>query len=135
MEVTPVSVFISSLPKNSPLKKKRAKEIFIEKANQLITLRILTPFDLEQLSIYAYALDQAYSSMEKISALGCFKETYDDNGRILRYVENPYLKLFRDMVDIANKIGSDFGFSPVSRQKLKAGKPKKDDDLSRLLDI
>lgn len=133
LNVTPIINPIKGVSKSCPLKNKRAKKIFIEKSNQLIANGILTDFDIEQLSIYAYALDQAYTCMENISDQGLFKEIFDDNGNILRYVQNPHLPLFRDMVDIANKIGSDFGFSPVSRQKIKAETPKDEDDLIKIL--
>lgn len=133
LAVEPIIDPILKLPRSSPLKSKRAKNIFIEKSNQLISMRILTSFDIEQLSIYAYALDQAYTCMEEVSEQGLFHETFDDNGRILRYVENPHLKLFKEMVDIVNKIGADFGFTPVSRQKIKAESKEEDDELMKLL--
>lgn len=133
LSVTPITDPILSIPKGSPLKSKRAKAIFIGKANQLIALKILTSFDIEQLSVYAYTLDQVYVCMEKIHKLDLFREMHDADGKILRYVENPYIKLLRDMIDITNKIGADFGFSPVSRQKLKAEPEKDKNDLSDLL--
>lgn len=135
LSVTPITDFISSLPKNSPLKTKRAKKIYKEKANQLISLRVLTLFDLEQLAIYAYALDQAYTCMEELENKGLFYEQFDDNGNILRYVENPYMKLLREMIDITNKIGSDYGFIPVSRQKLKPSDSETSNPFADLLNL
>lgn len=51
LSIEPITDPILKLPKNSPLKTKRGKSIFVEKANQLIAMRILTTFDIEQLSI------------------------------------------------------------------------------------
>lgn len=133
LSVKPITDPILSLPKNNPLKTKRAKKIYIEKANQLIQLRILTSFDLEQLSIYAYALDQTYTCMENLHKQGYFHESYDDNGNILRYIENPYLKLLRDMIEVTNKIGSDYGFTPVSRQKINQAPPSEKNPFEDLL--
>lgn len=136
MKVDPIENFIVSLPKDSPLKASRAKKIFIAKANQLIAMRILTNFDLEQLSMYSFALDQAYTAMELLHKEGVAKKVLDEDGLLKRYVETPYLKILRDMIEISNKIGADFGFSPMSRQKLKAEKPKEKspvDELNELL--
>ena len=122
VSVDRIQYFFEKIPKNSPLKTKRAKKIFIEKANQLVASKILTAMDLEQLSMYAYSVDVVYQAMEAIGEMGHFQEIHDENGYLLRYVENPYLKLFRDHVKIANEIGANFGFSPVSRQKIQISK-------------
>lgn len=100
---------------------KRAKKIYRDKANQLIAMKVLNSTDLDQLLIYANSFDMLLESIEKLKE-GKFKTIYDENGNIIRFVENPFLKIYRDMVMIVNKIGSDFGFSPVSRQKLSTQK-------------
>lgn len=105
------------------LKSKRAKKIFRDKAKQLIERRILSVNDIEQLTIYSYSLDTVFECMENLEE-GKFKALKDDKGRIYKFVENPYLPLYRQMVDIVNKIGSDFGFNPVSRSKVKASEPE-----------
>lgn len=124
---------ILSIPKGSPLKTKRAKKIFIDRANQLIATGVLTDMDLDQLSIYAYALDQVYDCMEQIKEKGLFHEVYDDAGHVLRYIENPYLRLMRENIDVVNRIGGEFGFSPVSRQKLKAEGKEEDNPFKDLM--
>lgn len=99
------------------LKTKRSKQIFKEKANQLIQLQVLSEIDFEQLAIYCQSLDLLFECIDELSK-GKFVEIFDENGRILRFIQNPYLKLYQDMVQICNKIGSEFGFTPVSRMKL-----------------
>lgn len=100
------------------LKTKRSKQIFKEKANQLIQLQILSDIDFEQLAIYSNSLDLLFHCIEQISESGHFIEVYNEFGKIEKYIPNPYLKLYQDMVQICNKIGSEFGFTPVSRMKL-----------------
>lgn len=134
LSVDPITDPFLKLPKKTPLKSKRAKGIFIEKANQLIAMRILTAFDIEQLSIYAYSLDQVYTCMEKLAEQGNFHEVFDDNGKVLRYVQNPYLKLLKEMIEIVNRTGSDFGFSPISRQRINQKEHEEKDPFKTLLD-
>ncbi|HNX12823.1 MAG TPA: phage terminase small subunit P27 family [Paludibacteraceae bacterium] len=123
---------VINVSKLKVLKTKRAKQIFKEKANQLIALQILTEIDFEQLAIYAHSLDTLFDCIDNITASGKFSEVHDENGRILRFIQNPYLKLYQDMVQICSKIGSEFGFSPVSRMKLHA-KPEEKDPLQELM--
>jgi len=110
---------------------RRSREIFREKANQLIKLNILTDIDLEQLAVYAYSLDILFDCMDEISK-GKFREVYDDNGHIIRFIQNPYIKLYREMIEVCNKIGGDFGFNPVSRAKL-APQQQEADPLADLM--
>lgn len=123
---------IINVSKLKILKTKRSKQIFKDKANQLIQLNILTAIDFEQLAIYAHSLDTLFDCIDNISSSGKFSEVYDENGRILRFIQNPYLKLYQDMVQICSKIGSDFGFTPVSRMKFKV-ESKENDPLQELM--
>ncbi len=122
----------------SILKSKRSRKIFLEKANQLIALRILSVLDLEQLVIYAWSLDKAFTAIEEIrkdDAIAEFSAVYNKEGDITKYVENPYYKRFRDMVDVVNKIGTDFGFSPVSRIRMKDIVMNKENDGQPFSDL
>lgn len=127
---------IVDVKKFTVLKSKRAKDIFIDKANQLIKLKLLTEMDIEQLVIYASSLDILFTCMKEMKK-DLFKEIYaeDKEGNIFLkgMVPNPYIKLYREMIEITNKIGSDFGFSPVSRMKLKAEKEKEVDPFEKLM--
>jgi len=113
------------------LKTKRAKDIFKEKANQLIQLKVLTKMDFEQLAIYAHNVDMMFTCMAELKK-GKFKEIHDEEGNIIRYVENPYLKLYKDLIPLINKMASEFGFSPVSRMKFNH-KSDEADPLQALL--
>lgn len=109
------------------LKSRRARKIFKDKAALLIAQRVLTQNDIEQLTIYSYSLDTVFECIENMEE-GKFKPLKDEKGRIYKFIENPYLTLYRQMVEIVNKIGSDFGFNPVSRSKVKGAEKKQTDD-------
>lgn len=120
---------ISSTKNLKILRTKRAKDIFKTKANQLIAQNILTEFDLEQLGIYAVALDKCYECIEQMDTL----VTTEISSSGTKLVVSPYVKMFKDMTTIVNQIGSAYGFTPVDRQKLKAEAPTQEDDLARFM--
>lgn len=112
------------------LTNKRAKEIFKQKCNQLMGLKILTELDLENLAIYAYNLDKIFNLMKDLEEEGdtitLFKVIYRKNGDVeqvpTKCIENPKWKLYRSLVDVNNKISGDYGFSPVGRMKFSLPK-------------
>jgi len=108
---------------------KRAKQIFREKASHLINQQVLTPLDVDQLCIYSHALDLLFTCIAELEQ-GHYKPVKDDSGKIFKFIPNPYLPLYRQMVEIVTKIGSDFGFTPVSRMKMKYPEPEKTDPNS-----
>lgn len=122
---------ISDTKKLNILKTKRAKDIFQEKANQLIQLKVLTEMDFEQLAVYAYNVDMLFTCMAELRK-GKFREIHNEEGRVVRFVENPYLKLYKDLIPLINRMASEFGFSPVSRMKFNH-KPEEKDPLQALL--
>lgn len=109
---------------------KRAKDIFKQKANQLIALRILTDLDLEQLAVYANSLDVLFSCLEGMRNPAIPK--LDKHGCIIGYVPPPELPLYKQMVEIVNRIGAEFGFTPVSRQRINQGPSDEKDELEEI---
>ena len=122
---------ITSCSKLKMLPTKRAKDIFKQKANQLIALNVLTELDLEQLAVYANSLDLVFDCLEGLREPAIPK--YDKVGNLTGYVAPPELALYRQMVEIVNKIGSDFGFSPISRQRINTGPMEKEETIEDLL--
>ena len=131
INTVPITDPIVSIPRGSQLQTKRARDIFKRKANQLIALRVLTDMDLELLGVYASSLDMFYTCVEKIGSEDLVVEVTGKNGTTL--VKNPYLSIMSDMVDTINRIGGEFGFSPVSRQKLKAEVKEEDNPFKELI--
>lgn len=103
------------------LKGKRQKQIFVEKCNQLISLNLLEDCYVESMLQYAYYYDKLLTCIEKINEKGDFVELKDEKGK-LYFAPNPYIKLMKDCTTILTQLGSDFGFTPVSRQKLNLEK-------------
>ncbi len=105
---------------------KRAKDIFKQKCNQLMGLKILTELDLENLAIFAHNLDKIFSLMNELANEGdvitLYKVIHRKTGEIdqipLKCIANPKWKLYQSLVEMNNKISGDYGFSPVSRMKL-----------------
>lgn len=122
---------ITSCSKLKMLPTKRAKDIFKQKANQLIALNVLTELDLEQLAVYANSLDLVFDCLEGMREPAIPK--YDKEGHLTGYVAPPELALYRQMVEIVNKIGSDFGFSPISRQRINTDPTGKEETIEDLL--
>lgn len=122
------------------LQTRRAREIFKTKCNQTIALRILSQADLDQLAIYANNLDKLYSLMQDLHAEGdtvtLYKVIYHENGVTekvpSKLVTNPKWKIYFNLIDTINKIGSEFGFTPVARQKIQVPEEPQLDPLAAL---
>ena len=112
---------------------KRAKEIFKTKANQLIALGILTELDIEHLAVYANSLDVLFSCMENMREPAV--EKYDKFGNLTGYVPRPEIAMYKQMVDHVNRIGSEFGFTPISRQRINQQAPKEKSLADELKDL
>ncbi len=121
---------IMSVSKSKLLPTKRSREIFKKKANQLIGMRVLTELDLEHLAVYANSLDVLFSCLEGMRRP--VQERYDKHGNLVGYIQPPELSIYKQMVDHVNRIGGEFGFTPVSRQRINQGPAEESDPLADL---
>lgn len=121
---------ITSCSRLKLLPTKRSKEIFKTKANQLISLRVLTELDLEHLAVYANSLDVLFSCLEGMREPP--KEKYNKYGDLIGYIPPPEINLYKQMVEHVNKIGAEFGFTPVSRQRLNQEPPQEKDEFDEI---
>lgn len=110
-----------------------SRKIFDEKANMLILNKMLAPQDIDQLIIYANAMAMVITCSKEIKGK-VFTETYDKDGGFNGYIQNPHLKLFKEMSEIVTKIGAEFGFTPLSRMKFKLTPEEKKDPFQELFD-
>jgi P27 family predicted phage terminase small subunit len=116
------------------LQSDRSKQIFKQKCNQLIGLKLLTEIDYDNISIYANNLDKLYLLMKDLKEEGdtitLYKVIHKLNGETeqipLKCVMNPKWKIYFSLIATIDKIGSNYGFSPVSR--LRFGTIKDDPD-------
>lgn len=125
---SPVLVSVDAR-KIKALQTKRGREIFTVKAKQLISQGVLTELDIEALTIYANSLDMLFECVEKVKEEK-FVKVVTEKGTT--YISNPYLKLYKEMADIVNRVGADFGFTPVSRLRIQAP-IQEDDQLAELM--
>lgn len=102
-----------------------AKKIFREKANMLIAYRVLSSLDIDQLAIYSAKMAEIKECQKQIDESGKFSTVYNDEGNIVAFLPNPYIKLQQDAIKVVTAIAPKFGFSPADRKALAA--PEKDD--------
>lgn len=104
-----------------------AKKIFRSKSEQLIALRVLTVLDIDLLALYAQSYSLIVEALEKIKAEGKFNTLYNDEGQVIGFVENPYMKVYRDNFDRVQKLSTHFGFSPATRRGILTLADKRED--------
>ena len=103
------------------------KKIFKSKAEQLIALNVLTVLDIDLLALYAQADSLVVEALENMKTEGKFNTLYNDEGNIVGFVENPYMKVYRDNFDKVQKLAAHFGFAPATRKSIMAMVEKKED--------
>ena len=106
---------------------KRSKDIFKQKANQLIALGVLTELDIEHLALYAYSLDFVFTCMKEIT------NNIEKGARMLDGVSAKEITLMHKSMDYVNRIGAEFGFTPMSRQKINTAPPEEKNELEELI--
>ena len=121
---------ITSAAKLKLLPTKRAKDIFKTKANQLIALGVLTSMDLEHLAVYCNSLDVLFDCMEGMRKPALEKK--NKAGAIVGYVARPEIAMYKQMVENINRLGSEFGFTPLSRQKVNQQELEEKDPFAEL---
>ena len=121
---------IMSCSRMKLLPTKRAKEIFKTKANQLIGLQVLTELDLEHLAVYANSLDVLFSCLEGMRKPAL--QRFDKDGKLVGYIAPPEIALYKQMVEQVNRIGAEFGFTPVSRQRISQPMVEEKDELDEI---
>ena len=96
----------------------RAKGIYRKFARAANSLKILTEVDLPILVAYAREYDWLLKAFEAEAQVGVMYATKDKYGQTIWHM-NPARSTIDSAIRNLNKIGSNFGFSPVDRQKLK----------------
>lgn len=114
-----------------------AKKIYRETITRLVSMKMLLPIDEHALCLYANAMATAIKMQRELDKEGYLLTIKDELGDMYKVQVNPMVKVLKDAVNTANAIGSQFGWSPVSRIKLAAiaamGKEDKKDDFNGLL--
>jgi len=99
---------------------KRAREIYWSLVRKVAVQGMLDEAFLSQLYFYAVEYDHFMKCTESIKKEGLYLVIEGKKGTIV--VQNPAVKQRENALTQLLKIGSNFGFSPVDRQRLKLQK-------------
>ena len=112
-----------------------AKRIYELKVRQCFAMGILAEIDADALAIYAWEYSELLRLAAELKDEGYVQTVETKNGSEVKI--NPKEKVVARKIATVNAIGSQFGWSPVSRIKLAAiaamGKEDKKDDFNGLL--
>lgn len=112
-----------------------AAKIYKERVAMLYAMRLLQPIDIDALRLYSCAMASAIKLQREIDKEGFTVIEKDEDGQLCKVSVNPLVKVLKDMINTANTIGSQFGWSPISRMRLQSivKEEEKKDDFNGLL--
>lgn len=114
-----------------------ARKIFDQTAKMLIAWKVLTQLDINLLAAYATAYANLIKADRDLAEHGYFLVSEGKNGTELKI--HPAAKWFKDSLDSINKLGAQFGLSPISRRNIATtdpaggGKSKEEDPFEDFL--
>lgn len=103
-----------------------AAKIYKERVAMLFAMGLLQPIDVDALRLYSSAMASAIKIQKELDKDGFTVIERDEDGQLCKVSVNPLAKVLKDMITTVNTIGSQFGWSPISRMRLQA--IAKDDD-------
>lgn len=113
-----------------------AKRIFKILVKQLFSMKMLQPIDETAICIYCNAVVTIMKMQEALDKDGYVVVEKDELGAMCKVSVNPAQKVLKDAINVANTIGSQFGWSPVARMRLVAmlgQKDEDDDDFAKMM--
>lgn len=121
IELSPSTVIMSPQDVKVPAHlSAEAKKVYKEVVSQLVSMKMLQPIDSTALCIYANSIVTIAKMQKELDKEGYVTYIKDDDGTITGITVNPMQKVMKDAINVANTIGSQFGWSPVSRIRLAA---------------
>lgn len=102
-----------------------AKKIYTQKIQQLFAMGYLEEIDVDALTLYAWEYAELIKCQRQLQKEGYVVEEETKNGTTLK--THPLQKVVMQKLAAVNAIGSQFGWSPVSRVRLHAIASGKDD--------
>lgn len=103
-----------------------ARKIFNETAKMLIAWKVLTKLDVNLLAAYATAYANLMKADRDIAESGYLHISLGKNGVEVKL--HPAAKMFKDSLDSINKLGAQFGLSPISRRGIMPADPTQNGD-------
>ena len=110
--------------------KGESKKIFERLVRQCFAMNILAEIDVDALAIYAFEYAELITLQQQLKREGYTIEQMTKSGIVT--VANPLDRIVTKKIATVNAIGSQFGWSPVSRLKLLAiaqGKTEEKNDF------
>lgn len=105
-----------------------AKKVYTRLVSQLFNMGYLAEIDVDALSLYAFEYAELIKLQRQLKGEGYIVEEVTKNG--VTQKEHPLHKVVMKKLAAVNALGSQFGWSPVSRMRLHAiasGKEDEDD--------
>lgn len=96
----------------------RQVEILREKAEWLISLEILEAVDIDALVDYAVIRSLWEDALESARQYPLTMPITGKDGGVVGFNENPYIRQALKYQKELSRMGSEFGFTPIARQKL-----------------
>ena len=107
--------------------KGEAKKIYERVVRQCFANGILAEIDADALSLYAWELAELIELQKRLKDEDYVVEEETKNGTTVKL--NPLVKVVQTKMAAVNAIGTQFGWSPLSRMRLKAmANPGKEKD-------
>lgn len=94
-----------------------AKKIYARLVSQLFNMGYLAEIDVDALSLYAFEYTELIKLQRQLQKEGYIVEEETKNGSTLK--EHPLHKVVMKKLAAVNALGSQFGWSPVSRIRLR----------------
>lgn len=105
-----------------------AKKVYTRLVSQLFNMGYLAEIDIDALSLYAFEYSELIKLQRQLQTEGYIIEEETKMGTTMK--EHPLHKVVMKKLAAVNALGSQFGWSPVSRVRLHAiasGKEDKND--------
>lgn len=131
-----VATEVSLLDVQAPAHLKgEAKKVYELKVRQCFAMGILAEIDTDALALYAWEYAELIALQRRLKSEDYVVEESTKNGTTTKI--NPLAKIVQAKLATVNAIGSQFGWSPVSRMRLQAiaKEDEKKDDFNGLINV
>lgn len=112
----------------------RQRKIYLSVCRQLIPLGILESAYLPELVIFAKEFDMYLLAAADVEKNGFYTLKRDELGNVCGTIENPSVRQMDRFFNHIAKIGSNFGLSPVDRQRIKM-KVEGEDPAAKIINL
>jgi P27 family predicted phage terminase small subunit len=116
---------LSELPMAPDELSKKAKEVWYTCAMELQKHNALHKVDLEMLTAYCFQIGTMHEAMFHIKKHGKIMKL-KNKAKQEYYQQNPWIGIYNNALTFANRLATQFGFTPSSRTKISVGQVKEE---------